>query len=81
MYWNIDINAQRSHVMVFSQKRSRRPLGIMYGDTFLEETQCIHHLGIDHSGNLRLKDRISNRLQKAKNAMFALASKGVNPYG
>jgi len=67
--------------MVFSQKRSLPPLGSMYGDTFLEETHCIHHLGINHSGNLRLQDRISNRLQKAKNAMFALASQGVNLYG
>lgn len=79
--WKMAINVEKSNVVVFSKKRNPPRAGILYGDSFIEQTTSAPHLGIRHDADLKLQHRIDERLQKAKNAFFAMSVQGVHPNG
>jgi len=45
------------------------------------QTDIFMHLGIVYSFNLKETDRVSQRLQKAKNALFSMSAQGVHAQG
>ena len=54
---------------------------LLYGNRSFIQTDSFVHLGIVYSYNLKDKDRVSQRLQKAKNALFAMSAQGVHAQG
>jgi len=79
--WKLELNARKSTTMVFTHRRSAIKIGIMYESNFLEQQTFMIHLGIRLDANLRLTPRIDERIQKARNAFFAMATQGVHPQG
>ena len=62
-------------------RRSAIKIGVMYESNFLEQQTFMIHLGIRLDANLRLTPRIDERIQKARNAFFAMATQGVHTQG
>jgi hypothetical protein len=79
--WKIEINTTKSNTIVFTKRREAPPIGILYGDKFIAQSDHVIHLGISHDFNVKLKKRIEDRLQKARNSFFAMSAKGVNSEG
>ena len=75
-HWNVSINVDKS-----SERRSQPEVNILYGNRSLVQTDSFVHLGIVYSYNLKDKDRVSQRLQKAKNALFAMSAQGFHAQG
>ena len=80
-HWNVSINVDNSSVTVFTNRRLQPPANISYGDYPIVQTDSFVHLGILYSFNLKNKDRISQRLQKSKNAKFSMSAQGVHAQG
>ena len=53
----------------------------MYGDRPIKQTDSFVHLGSFYSYNLKNSDKIHQRLQKAKHALFSLSEQGVHAQG
>ena len=70
-HWSVSINVAKSSVTVFTKSRSQPIANIVYGDCPIIQTDSFVHLGILYSYNLKYKDKICQRLQKAKNALFS----------
>ena len=79
--WNVSINVDKSTVTVFTKGRLQPVVSLMYGNNRITQSESFVHLGILYTSNTKNKDRISQRLQKARNAMFSLAAKGVHAQG
>lgn len=79
--WKIEMNADKSNTIVFTKKRSAPRICIMYGDKNIKQADHVIHLGIRHDFNLVLTRRIDERLQKARNSFYTMASLGVTPDG
>jgi len=79
--WNVSINVEKSSVTVFTKSRSQPSVNIMYGDRPIKQTDSFVHLGIYYPYNLKNSDKINQRLQKAKNALFSLSAQGVHAQG
>lgn len=79
--WKMSINVEKSNIVVFSKKRNAPKVGILYGDSFIEQATSATHLGIRQDEDLKLHNRINERMQKAKNAFFAMSVQGVHPNG
>ena len=75
-HWNVSINVDKS-----SERRSQPEVNILYGNRSFVQTDSFVHLGIVYSYNLKDKERVSQRLQKAKNALFAMSAQGVHAQG
>jgi len=80
-HWSVSINVAKSSVTVFTKSRSQPIANIVYGDCPIIQTESYVHLGILYSYNPKYKDKISQRLQKAKNALFSLSAQGVHAQG
>ena len=79
--WKIKINVSKSNVIFFNTKRNIPKTGIMFGNHFLIQVKTMLHLGIIHESSLTISRRIDNRIQKARNALFAMAGQGLHPEG
>ena len=79
--WRIEVNVKKSSVIVFSKKRYEPRVGILYGQHFLPQDKSMTHLGIIHDSNLKLGNRLKERIQKSRNALFSMVGQGVNPQG
>ena len=79
--WDMQINVKKSNVVVFSSRRNPPTLSILYGNDYIEQTKSAEHLGISQESNLKLNNRIEQRIQKGKNAFYALAGHGIHPQG
>ena len=77
-HWKMDISAPKSNVIVFTIQRTVPVVGILYGERFIEQTKSVSHLGIRHNHNVKCNLRILERLQKARNAFFAMSALGVH---
>jgi len=79
--WNMDINVSKSDVIVFSKRHKQPQVGIIYGSKYIEQRKSATHLGILQESNLKVHDRITERLQKARNAFFAMVGQGIHHNG
>ena len=77
----MDINVDKSDIIVFSKKRNPPNVAIMYGSSILKQKDNVNHLGVRQDHNMKCSYRIQERCQKAKNALFAMASQGIHAYG
>ena len=60
--WCIDINVNKSNVIVFSKKRQSPAVGIMYGEHFFPQVKSLSLLGITHDSNMKQSIRINERM-------------------
>jgi hypothetical protein len=79
--WNVDINVDKSNVVVFNKKRKQPQVGIIYGSEYINQTNSSKHLGILQESNMKLHTRINERIQKGKNAFYSMAGQGLHPSG
>jgi len=75
--WKFEISIEKSCVINFTSKRNSFPVDIRYGDAKLKVQVETTHLGILQTANMKVKDRINDRCQKAKNSFFAIAGLGL----
>jgi len=81
LHWKVSVNVDKSSIPVFTKRRAQPSAYIRYGDQVIKQTASFVHLGISNCFNTKIKERISCRLQKAKNAFFSMASQGVYAQG
>jgi hypothetical protein len=81
--WKFSISVEKSCIMVYSNIKTRKevPVGILYGDQYINLATNAVHLGIRQDSNLKISNRIADRCQKAKNSFFAMIGLGVHPLG
>ena len=79
--WKVSINVDKSIVTVFTKKQTQHVVAVSYDGRALNQTASFIHLGVLYTFNLRNKDRIATRLQKAKNALFVISAQGVHSQG
>ena len=81
--WKFGISVEKSCIMTYCKtKRNKEiPVGILYGDQYIESAKNTIHLGIRQDANLSITNRITERCQKAKNSFFAMIGLGVHPTG
>jgi len=78
--WNVSI-IDKSSVTVFTKGRSQSEVNIRYGNRSFIQIDSFVHLGIVYLYNLKDKCRVSQRVQKAKNALFSMSAQGVHAQG
>ena len=81
--WKFSISVDKSSIMVYSkvQHRNNVPVGILYGENYIETATNATHLGIRQDSNMKICNRISERCKKAKSSFFAMIGLGVHPLG
>ena len=79
--WNIEINVKKSNILVFTKRKTPPIVGIMYGEFFIPQTTTVKHLGILQQSNLKTNERVNERIQKARKALFSMISQGIHPLG
>ena len=79
--WKFEISIEKSCIVAFTRKRSLKHVPIYYGKSVLNEKTETTHLGMLQSSNGKVKEKILERCQKAKNAYYESSGMGVRSQG
>ena len=79
--WKFEISIEKSCIVAFTRKRSLKYIPIYYGKSVLSVKTETVHLGMLQSSNGKVKEKILERCQKAKNAYYAISGMGVRSQG
>ena len=73
--WGLEINENKSKVVVFSRGKIRKKPSLTLGETHLEVQDSYIYLGIKLNYNGSFSNAITKQIQQAKRAMYSLLAK------